>query len=120
MAELCRKLKSSARRVLFWTTNSAFPMDFARERLGEEFTPWADAQQVSRNQCLAHYERLCAEGAIPVLDLTSRFEVNGAKSAKKWMCNWYMHNASGAQLIATWLAEHILKERLIPLPAKTT
>ena len=34
---------------------------------------------------------------------------------RKWMSDWHNHNATGAQNIANWMAEYILREKLLPL-----
>jgi len=114
--QLCRKLQRSGARLLYWTTNPILPMDRVEIAPEGERNAWAEAQEASHNQILAHTLHVCSTHAIPVLDLRSRFEVNGRKSARKWMSDWYSHNTAGAQNIAVWMAEHILREKLLPLP----
>ncbi len=117
MQELCNALNSLNTQLLYWSTNPILPHESHPETTeGIGGKAWADAQQNSKNQCLAHDLRVCHAESIPVLDLRSRFEVNGKKSARKWMKDWYQHNEAGSRNIATWMAAHILKEGLIPLP----
>jgi lysophospholipase L1-like esterase len=116
MEQLCRKLQRSGARLLYWTPNPILPLDMATPDPAEDRTAWADAQESYHNQMLAHALHVCAANHVPVLDLQSRFEVNGHKSARKWMADWYNHNAAGAQNIANWMAEYILHEKLLPLP----
>ena len=116
--ELCRRLRDMGGSLLYWTSNPAFPHDLVGEELGDRFVPWANAQESSKRHCLIHAARTCTEQAIPVLDLRSRFEVNGRRSAVKWMSNWYQHNETGARNIATWIANYVLQEKLIPLPTE--
>jgi hypothetical protein len=59
---------------------------------------------------------ICKAAGVPVLDVHTRFEVNGTRSAKRWMADWCLHNATGAQNMATWFAEHILRQKLLNLP----
>jgi hypothetical protein len=113
--ELCRQLSQLDAKILQWTTNPMFPHDAMQEDLRQKAKAWADAQLNAKTQCQAHYLRLSSKYQIPVVDLRSRFEVNGKKSASKWMSDWYRHNESGASHIATWLADHILREKLLPL-----
>ena len=50
-----------------------------------------------------------------MLDIHARFEVNGTRSAKRWMADWCCHNETGAQNIARWFKEYLLKEHLLPV-----
>lgn len=112
---LCRHLKRLDCRLLYWTTNPQFPHDRqARDENAAEVSAWAREQQARKNRILAHSLHACATHDIPVIDLRSRFEVNGRKSAMKWMSDWYRHNTAGAQNIATWMANTILQESLLP------
>lgn len=115
MNDLFQKARGAHDRLLFWTT-SILPQDVPETTGDAGLTGWANAQEASFNQCLAHAVRFCSQHKIPVLDLRTRFEVNGKKSARKWMLDWCRHNESGAQNIATWMAEYILRENLIPQP----
>jgi len=112
LAMLCRKLKATRAGLLYWTTNPMFPHDHAAELKDPAFKAWADEQQTRKQQTLAHAGRVCAEHGIEVLDLRSRFEVNGERSAKRWMVDWCNHNPTGARNIATWMADHIVHQQL--------
>ena len=113
--EFCHRLKTVHRRLLYWTPNPILPHDLVDNTLGAEFTGWANAQEAYYDQYTAQVTRICANRNIPVLDLHSRFMINGKKSARKWMSDWHNHNATGAQNIANWMAEYILREKLLPL-----
>lgn len=115
--DLCRRLQTLKCRLLFWTPNPILPLDLAEHAPHDQpLVDWATAQEAHYEQVLAHVRRVCTDAGIPVLDLRSRFEVNGRKSARKWMGDWYSHNAAGAQNIATWMAEWLLHEKRLPLP----
>lgn len=118
MEQLCQRLKSLNCALLFWTTNPILPQDLADAAPEEDLAAWVTAQEASHHQRHAHALHLCATHHIPILDLRSRFEVNGKKSARKWMSDWCNHNAAGAQNIATWMAEYLLHADLLPLPQK--
>ncbi len=115
---LCRKLTELGCKLLFWTTNPMFPHDRKTTLSPTDHSRWAAAQESRKRHCLAEQVRICRKYGIPVLDLRSRFEVNGTASAKKWMADWYRHNQVGARHIASWLAEYIRHNDLLPQPAK--
>jgi hypothetical protein len=119
MNSLFQKLSGCGAKVLYWTTNPILATDWVENSLGAEFMPWAMAQESAHSQCVAHNLHLCSSHHIPVLDLRSRFEVNGKKSARKWMSDWCNHNAAGAQNIALWMTEHVLREKLLPVDRVT-
>ncbi len=106
-----RALRALDCRVLYWTANPVFPEE--SHRLGKD-GPWVRAQTGSTDHILRAYRHTCMQAEIPVLDLYSRFVVNGTSSAKKWMRNWYMHNETGARNIATWFAGHLLHGDFLP------
>jgi len=114
MDRLCKALKNLRCKLLYWTTNPMYPNVRVEEELGGRGGKWASTQQVVRNKRSAHDLHLCNQYRIPSLDLLSRFEVNGSKSARKWMSDWFSHNELGSRNIATWMAEHLFKEELIP------
>jgi len=119
MDTLCRKMRSPNTRLLFWTTNPILPHDRSGIDDNPELRSWAAAQETRKRHCLAEQTRICRKHRIPILDLRSRFEVNGAASARLWMLDWYRHNRNGARNIAVWMARHILREGLIPVPKET-
>jgi len=112
MDRLWAKLSSLQTQLLYWTTNPMLPLDHSNDK-GPKFVQWAHAQQTNKNQCLAHALHLCDRQSVPVFDLRSRFEVNGLKSARKWMADWYHHNTSGARNISRWFCEYIITSGLI-------
>jgi len=109
---LCRKLSSSPSRLLYWTTNPLFPRDYV-DTNEPEFLTWASEQASSWDHCRRQMRHLTTTYDIATLDLYSRFEVNGVRSAKKWMSNWCSHNEVGARNIATWFSAHILSNNLL-------
>ena len=111
MEQLLRTLKKGDTEVVFWTPNPIFPQELIREGAENGSRAWAEAQQSRRNQIQSHAIHVCHTLDIPVLDLHARFEVNGARSARKWMTDWQHHNAAGARNIATWMADYILSNR---------
>ncbi len=117
MAELVNALKRVKTRLLYWTPNPVLPHDTLAPQ--EHDTPrvtWANEQEAVYNQCQAHGVHLAQKAGVPVLDLRTRFEINGKKSARKWMADWLNPNREGANNIAAWMAETILREKLVPLP----
>ncbi len=117
MAELVNALKRVKTRLLYWTPNPVLPHDTLAPQ--EHDTPrvaWANDQEAAYNQAQAHASHLAQKAGIPLLDLRTRFEINGKKSARKWMADWLNPNAEGTHNIANWMAETILREKLVPLP----
>ena len=114
-------LKRLSGKALYWTPNPIFPTDegsgeATRSAENRGHSSWANAQSAALDQALRVAHQCCSRYGIPGLDVRARFEVNGAKSARKWMGSWYQHNDVGARNIATWLAEHVVHEGLIPPP----
>jgi lysophospholipase L1-like esterase len=114
MEKLCRELVASPAKILFWTPNPAFPHDIIGDHETGPARQWADAQQARKSHLQAHAVHLAKIHGIPVLNIRSRFEVAGLKSARKWMQDWYRHNPAGARNIATWMAGYILEQGLLP------
>jgi hypothetical protein len=114
-------LKRLSGKALYWTPNPVFP---AEQGTGEAMRPaedrshlaWANAQTAALEQALRVSHQCCSRYAIPMLDVRARFEVNGTKSARKWLGSWYLHNEIGARNIATWMAEYAVREGLLPPP----
>ncbi len=112
---LFKRLTSRPGQTLFWTTNPSFPQDRIGANPSAEQQAWARAQKAQRDRCLRQTRHFCTVYDVPILDLFSRFEVNGTRSAKKWMADWYNLNASGVQNVATWFVEHIVSTGLLPV-----
>jgi len=110
---LFEALSAQSFKVLYWTTNPIFPEDHVGDAPPNEYQQWAREQLSARDHCLRHDRHFCSHHGVPILDLYSRFEVNGTRSAKRWMADWCNHNAAGAHHIATWFADHILQQKLI-------
>jgi len=107
-----RELKSIGGKPLYWTANPVFPEDIGEV---DARADWLRSQRVSTDHILRSYRQACKQEDIPILDLRSRFEVNGTRSARKWMTNWYLHNDVGANNIATWSAAHLLHKNFLPV-----
>jgi hypothetical protein len=113
-----QKLAGLSGRSLYWTTNPVFPHESERAERGPVGgSQWANAQQASLQHCLRQARHVCTRHSIPALDLRSRFEVNGTRSAHKWMSSWYMHNEVGASNIATWFADCLVREGFVVPPS---
>ena len=104
----------------FWTTNPILPHDRPGVDGSPELHRWAVAQKTRKQHCLAEQTRICRKHGIPILDLRSRFEVNGPTSARLWMHDWYHHNLNGAKNIAVWMGRYIIQEGLLPIPLAST
>lgn len=115
MAQLNAELRKTGAKAIYWTTNPTFPHCHKQP---VHLNGWADAQQARKSHMLAHALRLCGEAEIPVVELRSRFEVNGESSAKKWMSDWFNHNATGAANIATWMASELATKFIDAMPEK--
>lgn len=102
---LMHELVKLGTKLIYWTTNPMFPQE--RQLKGRR-TDWAAAQETRKSRILAHALHVCAELAVPVLELRARFEVNGKTSARKWMSDWLNHNLAGANNIATWMASELI------------
>ena len=111
-AELFHKLTQNTRAVIYWTPPPIFPLELAQPGNNNNHSKsWAEAQQFRRNTIQSTTIRLCHKNNIPVLDLQARFEVNGARSARKWMRDWYLPNNSGNRNIARWIADYLLADQ---------
>lgn len=112
-------LKRLSGKALYWTPNPIFPMeqgngDAMRPSPNRSQQAWAESQTGALDQALRVAHQCCGRYGIPVLDVRARFEVNGTRSARKWMGSWYLHNELGARNIATWMAEFAVREGLLP------
>jgi lysophospholipase L1-like esterase len=111
MHKLCGLLRRrTPGKAMYWVPNPSYPHDADVRGFSAS---WANAQEAARRQLMVQEGHVCQEYGIPVLDLRSRFEVNGKKSALKWMCDWFRHNETGARNIATWMAQYIVRENLL-------
>ncbi len=114
MENLCRELAQMPCKLLYWTTNPIFAQTYVASQPPGTLSGWADLLHSRKAHNLAHALHVCKKNNIPILDLRSRFEVNGEISARKWMRDWYNHNDTGAANITAWMMEYILREKLIP------
>ncbi|MFO7821144.1 MAG: SGNH/GDSL hydrolase family protein [Lentisphaeria bacterium] len=104
---LMRELRKNDTQAIYWTPPPIFPRELAEN--GDKNRPrgWAEAQQAQRNNVQSQTVRICHEMNIPILDLNARFEVNGTRSARKWMQDWYRPNATGVRNMANWIADYL-------------
>ena len=107
-------LKRTPAKTMYWTPNPIFP-DLEEPASGSggrrrSAAAWSQAQQRAMGQALRVARHGCTQYSIPMLDVRSRFEVNGNRSARKWMGSWFQHNELGARNIATWAADMIVRE----------
>ena len=109
---LCNVLKRENSKLMFWTPNPIFPEDADPIDLDSDDSRWGEKKKAIEKQLVRHAVHVCENKNIGVLDLESMFEVNGRKSAKKWMCSWFLHNETGAHNIATWMADHLINNEL--------
>ncbi len=116
--DLYQSLSDAGAALLHWTPNPVFPHDTLPPDAGRAKRLWADKQAECLTKSAAYHQRLCHEKGIYTHDLRARFEINGHKSARKWMENWYRHNAVGASHIATWMRNVIAQEELLPARAE--
>jgi len=116
-ARLCRRLKRMRCRALFWTTNPILPALRTDIADRDMLRLWAAAQEARKRYVLAEQIRVCREAGVPVLDLRSRFEVNGTDSARRWMRDWRLPNEDGARNIAAWMSDYLRRSDLLPAPA---
>jgi hypothetical protein len=114
MNRLWQRLVRTPSRVVYWTANPVLPEDYAAARPDRDLGHWVQLQAASVRRCLAHAVHLCGVHHVPILDLRSRFEVDGLRSARKWMNGWHGHNLTGARNIATWIKEYLLQNDLVP------
>ncbi len=109
----CQKLKRQKQKALCWIPNPLFPEDREEQDWDVDFGEWSRAQNTAYAHVLRLWRQVCTSYNLPVADLHSRFEVNGSKSAKKWLADWYFPNKTGAQNIARWLAEFLICNDLL-------
>ncbi|MCK5803710.1 MAG: hypothetical protein KAI66_12795 [Lentisphaeria bacterium] len=117
LAKFCLRVKRLRGKAVAWIPNPVFPHDDSNGTANNQGdSKWASEQAAALEHVLVQTRHACRVHDIPVLDLRVRFEVNGERSARKWMQNWFLHNESGARNIATWFAGHIRHEGLLPDP----
>jgi len=116
MEQLSKELKTGNFKTLCWTPNPFFPEEHPEaKRAKRQGEKWANAQHATYEEIIRNLKTITKKEEIPILDLASRFEINGAKSAKKWMSDWHTPNAVGNRNIAMWFTDIILKENLLSL-----
>jgi lysophospholipase L1-like esterase len=108
--ELCRLCEKIDAHPVLLIPNPIFP-EWKSEKSNapsDGLRQWAlkqDAEFRQRVAALNHAFR--AAGNATILDFRPRFEVNGVRSARKWMNDWQTPNATGHQNIANWLAAEL-------------
>ncbi|MEA2013194.1 MAG: hypothetical protein U9O87_09015, partial [Verrucomicrobiota bacterium] len=102
------KMKKLDAQLLYWVGNPMLPDVFPPNHiLKPDLSAWKAQQLLHKKKVLAHTLRTIKSLHIPDLNLRTRFEIKGEISAKKWMKDWINHNETGAELIASWMAEYI-------------
>lgn len=114
LGHLLEAVKPHAGACLYAVLNPVFPHTRTETETGGMSRKWATAQEHAANQCRAHHVHICHQNNLPVADLRAKFEVNGMRSARKWMADWVLHNRQGAENIAVWLRDRIMREELLP------
>ncbi len=116
---LLQALQELRCNLLYWLPNPIFPQQHPVFEDGEKKRLWANQMESRYRRTRAHVSHLCHARNIPVLDVGARFEVNGRRSAEKWMKDAFHPNEAGNRNLANWLAETILHEKLLPLPVSS-
>lgn len=111
---LLADLQPLCQNVVYVVLNPVLPMTYVENHLKGRCTKWADAQDHMYKQCVAHHTRLCRNRSVPVVDLRPQFEVNGRRSTRKWLDDWHLHNNQGAENIAVWLRDALLRHKALP------
>jgi len=118
-------IKRQQCKALYWTPNPIFPQEEPPSReasssaaspTGRSHDAWFQAQSAALDQAVRVAHQCCSRYGIPALDVRARFEVNGVRSARKWMGSWYLHNEVGSRNMAAWFAEQVVREGLVPPP----
>ena len=90
------------------TTTPVIPAYNPPEGLkGSQLDEWESRQRAAFNKCLAHSRSCAKNNDIAVIDVASRFGVNGEESARKWMKDWFSPNDHGLRNIINWAADFV-------------
>ncbi len=111
--ELLRSLKELPCKLLYWLPNPIFPHQKISPTDGEQGRLWASRLESRYRRLRAHASRLCQNENVPVLDAGALFEVNGRRSAWKWMKDGFFPNHAGSRNLAAWMAEKIIHESIL-------
>jgi lysophospholipase L1-like esterase/AMMECR1 domain-containing protein len=110
-AELC---KNTPAKLLCWLPNPIYAQDCKEGRFdAEQFRTWAENQDKFFEKVLSTTRQACNKLGIVLVDASSMFKIEGEQTAKKWMASWYQHNEQGAKLIANWIEQAIVTNKLI-------
>lgn len=116
--EFVGKLKGEQCTLLCWLPNPLFPQECEDGRFDQEqFKSWCERQSMFFDLVQGVVRKGCERHGIQLVDARSLFEVNGAKSAQKWMSDWCNHNEQGAMNIANWLMDRIVSAKLTDVEA---
>ncbi len=90
------------------TTTPAIPAYHPPEAIHKgQLDEWESQQKAHFHKCLAHSRSAARKNDIAIIDVASRFEVNGEDSAKKWMKDWFNPNDHGLRNIINWAADFV-------------
>ena len=100
----CERCKAIGSKVLCWLPNPIYPQErteFAYDP--DAFKGWCERQAKFYDLVQSNLKKSCEKNGVELVDARSFFEVNGIRSAQKWMSDWANHNETGAANIANWL-----------------
>ena len=104
-----KKYKS---KLLCWVPNPIYPTP-------DVCVDWDDSVCQARIKLyeahIRQVRQMCLKQNVPLMDGRALYEVGGAKSALKWMSNWYLPNSIGAKNIALWILSSIQSNELLSL-----
>ena len=107
LCSLCRKISACP---IFLIPHPVFP-EWVGETHKSDFKEraWEKKQDAEFRQRVAALTHVFRENGGETLDFRPRFEVNGQRSARKWMTDWRTPNETGHAHIATWLLAELNK-----------
>ncbi len=112
---LLRQLRTLHSNLLYWLPNPIFPQQQVKTEMDTKTRQWVNSLDNRYRQQRARVGRLCQAKGVALLDVGSKFEVNGLSSASKWMKDPYHPNQAGHRNIAKWMAGAILQQQLLPV-----
>lgn len=108
--DILKKLNNLPAGLLYWLPNPVFPYDSVSS--GDDHHnkhAWAGAVEARSRQIRARIHHLCQRHNVELLDIGSKFEIGGRRSATKWMADPFIPNAAGIRNIANWMTEAVLR-----------
>jgi hypothetical protein len=109
-AKLCSLCQTISAMPVFLVPHPVFPEWLTEtEKNDRNLRDWEKKQNAEFRQRVAALSHVFRENGAKVLDFRPRFEVNGQRSARKWMSDWRTPNETGHSHIATWLVAELKK-----------